>query len=46
MHTAIEKNYKKEKSSYRDQNFETATLSPPRQHQKINFSISDASQKE
>jgi hypothetical protein len=39
------KKYKK-KSRYRDQKLETATLIPPKQHQKISFSISDASKKD
>jgi hypothetical protein len=47
MHTAKKgkRNTEKEKSRYRDQKLETATLTPPRQHQKTNFSISDASKK-
>jgi hypothetical protein len=40
------RNTEKEKSRYRDRKLETATLTPPRQHQKISFSISDASKKE
>jgi hypothetical protein len=39
------RNTEKEKSRYRDRKLETATLTPPRQHQKISFSISDASKK-
>jgi hypothetical protein len=48
MHTAKKKgkrNTEKEKSRYRDRKLETSTLTPPRQHQKISFSISDASKK-
>jgi hypothetical protein len=44
MHTAKKK--EKEKSRYRDRKLETGTLTPPRQHQKISFSIRDASKKE
>jgi hypothetical protein len=39
-------NTKKEKSRYRDRKLETAILTLPRQHQKISFSISNASKKE
>jgi hypothetical protein len=49
MHIAKKKEkeiQKKEKSRYRDRKLETTTLTPPRQHQKISFSISDASKKE
>jgi hypothetical protein len=50
MHTAKKKgkrNTEKESSRYREiENLKTATLTPPRQHQKISFSISDASKKE
>jgi hypothetical protein len=45
MHKTKKKNYKKEKSRYRDPKLETTTLAPPKQHQKISFSISDASKK-
>jgi hypothetical protein len=41
-----EKIQKKEKSRYRDRKLETATLTPPRQHQKNRLSISDTSKKE
>jgi hypothetical protein len=40
------RNIEKEKSRYRDRKLEKATLTPPRQHQKISFSTSDASKKE
>jgi hypothetical protein len=48
MHTAqnIKKNYKKEKSRYSNLFLETTALTLPRQHQKFNFSKSDASKKE
>jgi hypothetical protein len=48
MHIAKKRgrNYKKEKSRYRDPFLETTTLTPPRQHQKICFSISDDSKNE
>jgi hypothetical protein len=47
MHTAKnERNITKKKSRYIDQKPETAALTPPRQHQKISFSISDVSKKE
>jgi hypothetical protein len=49
MHTAKkkEKEIQKKKSPATEiENLKTATLTPPRQHQKISFSISDASKKE
>jgi hypothetical protein len=36
----------KKKSRYGDRKLETATLAPPRQHQNISFSTSEASKKE
>jgi hypothetical protein len=33
------RNTEKETSRYRDRKLETTTLTPPRQHQKISFSI-------
>jgi hypothetical protein len=45
-HSQEKKGNTKKKSRYRDRKLETATLTPPRPHQKISFSISDASKKE
>jgi hypothetical protein len=48
MHTAKkDRRITKKKSPATEiKKLETATLTPPRQHQKISFSISDASKKE
>jgi hypothetical protein len=47
MHRAKKKkNYKKEKSRYIDKFPFAAVLTPPKPHQKSNFSKSDASKKE
>jgi hypothetical protein len=40
------KNYKKEKSRYSDKFLVATVLTPPKPHQKSNFSKSDASKKE
>jgi hypothetical protein len=45
MHT-VKKDELQKKICYRDRKLETTTLTPPRQHQKISFSISDVSKKE
>jgi hypothetical protein len=47
MHTPKKKRkITKKKSRYRDWKLETTIVTPPTQHQKINFSIMDASKKE
>jgi hypothetical protein len=45
MHT-VKKDELQKKICYRDRKLETTTLTPPRQHQKLRFSIKNASKKE
>jgi hypothetical protein len=45
-HSQKKKGNTKKNSGYRDRKLETATLTPPRQHQTISFSVSNASKKE